>query len=165
MTRDGSEMASSSTIQIPSANSARRLSATCSASRVLPQPPGPTRVTSRFVFSSAFSSAVSRSRPIKLVSCRGRLLATFSGGGSGRGGEHQEDRFALLDRLGDHLAPADSTLDRLLVHPDGYPRGLQTPDPAHHSLAVFPRVTHKDVGCHGFSLQGGRFTGRNGVPS
>lgn len=44
-----------------------------SASRVLPTPPGPTRLTSRAVASRARSSASSRRRPMKLLASAGRF--------------------------------------------------------------------------------------------
>jgi hypothetical protein len=45
------------------------------ARRVLPVPPAPVNVRSRFVDSRPLSSSSSRSRPMKLVSWIGRLLA------------------------------------------------------------------------------------------
>ena len=56
----------------------RASAAACRARRVLPVPPGPVRVSSRWAASSAATSASSRSRPTKLVSCRGRLCGSAS---------------------------------------------------------------------------------------
>jgi hypothetical protein len=73
-TRAGSETGASSTHQTPSPNSDASREATASASRVLPLPPGPVRVSSRtFPVRSSSSSATSRSRPTKLVNCSGIL--------------------------------------------------------------------------------------------
>ena len=66
--------------------------AACKARRVLPLPPGPVRVTRRVrAPAGAATAASSRSRPTKLVSCRGRLLGRASrvrrgGNSSGRPG-------------------------------------------------------------------------------
>ena len=59
------------------------LAATWSDSRVLPVPPGPVSVTSRFAASSAPASASSRSRPTNDVSCVGRLFGRASSERSG----------------------------------------------------------------------------------
>jgi hypothetical protein len=73
-TRAGSETGASSTHQIPSANRDASREATASASRVLPLPPGPVRVSSRISsVRSSSSSETSRSRPTKLVNCSGIL--------------------------------------------------------------------------------------------
>ena len=47
--------------------------ATCSASRVLPQPPAPVSVSNRVEASNCLICAISLPRPMKLVSCCGRL--------------------------------------------------------------------------------------------
>ena len=58
----------------PRPGSASRASAAAwRARRVLPVPPGPVRVSRRWAPSRAATSPSSRSRPTKLVSCRGRL--------------------------------------------------------------------------------------------
>src|SRR5262249_34547691 len=51
---------------------ARRVRATCSASRVLPTPPGPVSVTRRARVSNCFTSAVSALRPTRLVTSAGK---------------------------------------------------------------------------------------------
>ena len=61
------------------------------ARRVFPLPPAPVSVIRREVPSSRPTSATSRSRPTKLVSCRGRLLGRASsdrraGNAAGRSG-------------------------------------------------------------------------------
>ena len=68
----GSPSAASSTGQTPSEKSPSRCPASSRASLVLPQPPAPVSVNSRELRRSAAASASSRSRPMKLVSCRGR---------------------------------------------------------------------------------------------
>ena len=65
--------AASSTSQTPCAYSSSIVPATCSASRVLPQPPAPDSVSSRVVPSHRLTCGISRSRPMKLVSGCGRL--------------------------------------------------------------------------------------------
>ena len=64
----GSLTDANSTIQTPSARRVEAARAACTASRVLPAPPGPTRVVSRDVSRSVPSAAMSCSRPTKLVS-------------------------------------------------------------------------------------------------
>ena len=59
----------------PSSNRSAIPEATARARRVLPEPPGPVRVSRRCAASSRSTSAISRSRPTKLVSGSGRLLA------------------------------------------------------------------------------------------
>src|SRR5215203_4981463 len=62
-----------------------RCLATCSASRVLPEPPVPVRVKSRVMASVLLTSTSSRSRPTKLVLGAGRLCLLGSGGSFGGG--------------------------------------------------------------------------------
>src|SRR5262249_62031190 len=69
-----------------------RRPATAIASRVLPEPPGPVRVTNRVTCepSSSTSEAVSASRPKKRVNCAGRRGAGCPRGGgaaAGRAGD------------------------------------------------------------------------------
>jgi len=73
-TRSGSESEANSTSHSPSSNPSTRSLATSSASRVLPQPPGPVSVSKRVAASSFLTSVISCSRPTKLVSWSGRLL-------------------------------------------------------------------------------------------
>ena len=85
----GSVSGARSTYQIPSANSVAITAATCIARRVLPAPPAPVNVTSRFSPSASRMSFISARRPMKLVSCIGRrsaarALAVRSGGKSSR---------------------------------------------------------------------------------
>ena len=63
----------SSTSQAPSAKSPKLSAAICSARRVLPLPPGPVSVSKRVLRSRCFTSAICWARPIKLVSCTGKL--------------------------------------------------------------------------------------------
>src|SRR6202023_1595788 len=63
----------SSTSQAPSGKPRPRSDAMRIASRVLPTPPGPTRLTSRAPDSLVLRSASSRRRPTKLVAAAGRL--------------------------------------------------------------------------------------------
>ena len=81
-----SRIGASSMSQQPSRWRSDRAAASCSASRVFPIPPTPTRVTIRFVLSDSSSVAISDSRPTKLVAWTGRLPGTtssvFSGGRS-----------------------------------------------------------------------------------
>ena len=71
-TRSGSGTPLRSTRFTPSANRGAAAAATSSASRVLPTPPAPTRVTSRFPASCPVTSVTSRSRPITGVSGSGK---------------------------------------------------------------------------------------------
>jgi hypothetical protein len=66
-TRAGSESAERSTNHTPSSNFSSRVAATWRASRVLPQPPEPVSVRSRVVGRRRVISAISCSRPMKLV--------------------------------------------------------------------------------------------------
>jgi hypothetical protein len=59
--------------QAPSAKPRPRSAAARTARRVLPTPPGPTRLTRRAVVSLCLISPSSRRRPTKLVSSAGRL--------------------------------------------------------------------------------------------
>ena len=59
--------------------------ATSRASRVLPEPPVPVRVSSRVMASSRFTSTISRSRPTKLVLGAGRLCLPRRAGSLSRG--------------------------------------------------------------------------------
>src|SRR5215208_2456292 len=78
-TRSGSESGASSTHHTPSSKQSTISVASTRAKRVLPEPPAPVRVSRRVLSANTpLSSAISRSRPTKLVSCRGRL---FFGGG------------------------------------------------------------------------------------
>ena len=72
-TRAGSRTSASSTSQAPSGKARARSVPLRIARRVLPTPPGPTRVTRRTVASFFRSSASSRRRPTKLVASAGRL--------------------------------------------------------------------------------------------
>jgi hypothetical protein len=72
--RAGSRTAASGTNQTPSRKSAATSSATRTASRVLPTPPGPVSVTRRTPRrrSRSATAATSRTRPTKLVSGTGK---------------------------------------------------------------------------------------------
>ena len=72
-TRPGSRTSASSTSHAPAGNALARSLAARMARRVLPTPPGPTRVTIRAVASLFRRSASSRLRPTKLVGSAGRL--------------------------------------------------------------------------------------------
>ena len=77
-TRLPSVIGASSTNQTPSANSLMTSAATCSESRVLPMPPIPVSVSSRVFLSAALICSCSRSRPMNVVTCCGRLFGTPS---------------------------------------------------------------------------------------
>ena len=68
----------SSTYQTPSGWRSLRSAAIWSARRVLPQPPEPVSVTSRFASSSSPTSRSSLVRPMNDVSCAGRLFGDAS---------------------------------------------------------------------------------------
>ena len=72
-TEAGSPTGASSTIHTPSGNSPATSAPTSSASRVLPTPPTPLSVTSRFDRTSSATSATRSSRPTNELSCWGRL--------------------------------------------------------------------------------------------
>src|SRR5690606_24490497 len=67
----------------PSENSPARRTATSSARRVLPLPPGPVRVTSRSEAASARTATISASRPTKVVRGVGRRPEGARAGPSG----------------------------------------------------------------------------------
>src|SRR5215472_5513398 len=75
VTSSGSRIEASETSQVPSGNPRDISAAARSASRVLPAPPVPVRVSSRVVVSRRFTSRSSCRRPTKLVSSGGRLDA------------------------------------------------------------------------------------------
>src|SRR5207244_5239265 len=77
--RAPSRISASSTSQAPSANPRARSAAARNASRVLPTPPGPTRLTSRLVLSFFLISASSRRRPTKLVVSAGKFPNRWRG--------------------------------------------------------------------------------------
>jgi hypothetical protein len=66
---------------------------TASASRVLPTPPAPVRVTRRDLLSSRGTSANSRCRLTKLVNCAGRFIGSRQ---AGYGGLRQMSRSTSL---------------------------------------------------------------------
>ena len=68
-----SERGASSTSHTPPGYAPTRLRATSKASRVLPEPPVPVRVSRRVMASSRVTSSSSRFRPTKLVLGAGRL--------------------------------------------------------------------------------------------
>lgn len=76
--RAGSERGANSTNLRPSAKAAEARAADIRASRVLPLPPGPVRVTRREEASKRPTSAGSRWRPMKLLNWRGRLGTSVS---------------------------------------------------------------------------------------
>ena len=82
-TSAGSVSGASSTSQTPSGYVSSTSAATCSARRVLPAPPVPTSVSKDVAASSRLTSAISCSRPTKLVSWRGRLFGSTSSERSG----------------------------------------------------------------------------------
>ena len=91
-----------STNQTPSGYPSMASAAACRARRVLPVPPVPVRVSSRVVARSRATSASSRSRPTKLVTCRGRLWGSASrvrragkSAGEARGGQLEHPLRAL----------------------------------------------------------------------
>ena len=57
--------------------------ASCNASRVLPQPPAPVRVTSRWLARCSRRAAISAPRPRKGVNCAGRLFGHASSESTG----------------------------------------------------------------------------------
>ena len=69
----GSRTAASSASHTPSANRPATSRATSPASRVLPDPPGPVTVTSRYSSSRPATSATAPARPTKLVSADANL--------------------------------------------------------------------------------------------
>ena len=73
-TNAGSETGASSTTRTPASKSFCLRATSSSARRVFPHPPGPVSVNRRVCPSSPSSSASSRSRPTKLVSCWGTRL-------------------------------------------------------------------------------------------
>ena len=75
----GSASGARSTNHTPSGKPSSTCRATSSASRVLPHPPAPVSVNSRVDGSSRASSAISRWRPMKLVSGAGRLCVRAFG--------------------------------------------------------------------------------------
>ena len=81
--RAGSARGASSTSHTPSGYAGSTSAAARRARRVLPTPPAPVSVTRRWAPSSAATAASSRSRPTKLVSCRGRLFGSASSVRSG----------------------------------------------------------------------------------
>jgi tetratricopeptide (TPR) repeat protein len=72
-TSAGSRTSASSTIQAPPRKPRARSAAVRIARRVLPTPPGPTRLTRQAPVSFRLSSASSRRRPMKLDASAGRL--------------------------------------------------------------------------------------------
>ena len=74
VTKSASDAGANSTSQTPSGYSASKSAATCSASRVLPQPPAPVRVNNLVSARSCLTSIISASRPMKLDNCAGKLL-------------------------------------------------------------------------------------------
>ena len=91
-TSTGSETDDRSTKNTPSGNSAAAAAATCTPSRVLPVPPEPVSVMSRFSARSALARAISSSRPTNEVSGVGRLTGTSrlrTGGNSEEALDHQ----------------------------------------------------------------------------
>ena len=86
--RSGLVIGSRATKYTPPAYRSAASAATWRASRVLPVPPGPVRVTSRLLASSSRTSATSRWRPRNEVSWSGRLFGVASrvrGGGNSVG--------------------------------------------------------------------------------
>jgi hypothetical protein len=91
-TRAGSWSEASCTNQIPSLKAPLTVWATCTASRVLPQPPVPVKVRRRLSPNKRVISTISRSRPMNRVNGRGRFWGamltcstkkcTFSGAGT-----------------------------------------------------------------------------------
>jgi hypothetical protein len=83
-TCSGRVTAARATNTMPAAKRSPRPSATATARRVLPTPPGPLKVTSRARSSSPPTSAISSWRPTNEVSCTGRVFRLASrvrGGG------------------------------------------------------------------------------------
>ena len=83
-TSSGSRMAANGTNTTPSAK-ALATSASCTASRVLPEPGGPVNVSNRLVTNRCRTSGNSRSRPRNLLSGTGRAAIGLIGG-NGTGG-------------------------------------------------------------------------------
>ena len=77
-TAAGSPTGANSTSHTPSENSPVSSAATWIARRVLPTPPTPVRVTSRWARTCSASSFTAISRPTKLVVCTGRFPGTAS---------------------------------------------------------------------------------------
>ena len=85
----GSRIGASSHSHAPSANRPAAWAAACNASRVLPTPPGPVRVTTRAWPSAAAVCSSSRARPTNELTGNGRLLVlsasvTIGGKSAGR---------------------------------------------------------------------------------
>jgi hypothetical protein len=78
-TSAGSRTSASSTSQVPAGKPRPRSVAIRTASRVLPTPPGPTRLTRRPAVSFLLASASSRRRPRKLAASAGRLPDRWMG--------------------------------------------------------------------------------------
>lgn len=76
VTRSGSWMSASSISQTPSGNARDTSWPICRDNRVLPIPPGPSRVSTRVVGSSRLAVASSSRRPTKLVTSSGRFPLT-----------------------------------------------------------------------------------------
>ena len=91
-TSSGSVIGARSTYHTPSPNSPASWAATWIASRVLPTPPAPVNVTSRFSASSSRTWVSCASRPTKLVSCTGRRC--------GDNGFGYAQRRELVDQVG-----------------------------------------------------------------
>ncbi len=72
-TCSGSAIEPNSRSQTPSGHRPWSAAPTSSARRVLPLPPGPVSVSSRLVSMRRLASSIRRSRPMNVVSCRGRL--------------------------------------------------------------------------------------------
>ena len=85
-TRSGSDRDASSATQTPSANSVIRCRPTSRPRRVLPTPPSPIKVTSRWVVTRSITSESSASRPISSDTGSGRFVGWRDGLGSGRCG-------------------------------------------------------------------------------
>ena len=112
-TSSGSESGASSTHHTPLSNSSTISCAIARASRVLPAPPGPRSVRRRRSESSPSTSAISLSRPTKLLGSSGKLS---SGNSGGRGAEDPVPVGSATRSLRDSLS-ADGSADVIVSCP------------------------------------------------
>ena len=129
VTSAGSRTAARPTQKTPAVKAGTSSEAASTASRVLPEPPGPERVTRRVPFRSRpTSSSRSRSLPTKEEAGRGRFVFEIVFSGGKRSLPELEER----DRLGEVLQPVLAELGQLAV--DERPRRRRD-----HDLAAVAR--------------------------
>src|SRR5438105_1168085 len=104
--------------------------ATCSARRVLPTPPMPTRVTRRLASSSARSSPIARARPTNERSDSGRLFGMSAGCSTGsRLDCETETRRARENSGASGAAPRQRLLEALLARERVFPAVARAREP------------------------------------